>query len=568
MRPQKLTRIFAVAALACLIGACVPSAAENPSQLQALNPVQDASATYPVQGVVLNSLTHQPIPRALVDATTDATLTDGDGHFELNLPAGVMQITTRRPGYISDGRSTHAVRVAPEMPGLTFYLSPTATITARVTLSTGEDASAISFTVFRRGSFNGHERWSQQGNAVTNSEGILRIEDIESPASYILCSSPSHDLTTSLPTSADVTFGFPSICYPETFSSAADTSNLSSANLLNVAPGQQAEVSITLTREPFYRTSIAVPDHSPAQGVYVQIRDAGGRPLEYWSHWNPQQGIAQVSLPNGQYYAEARSNGATSSYGRVDFKVANAPISGLSMMLHPLRPLLVHLHRDFTVTDPQSIAIGNGGSPDGNAGLNLNLANVDSLAGEMGGGLQPARGATDPNLFQVENVVPGRYWVETFPFSGYVTSITSGGVDLARQPLVIGTGDTAAPIEVTLRNDGGQIKGTINQPQTSSAAPTPELNTTFIYAIPAFPTTSPLQRTESQNALPFVFSNLAPGRYKIVATDKEIDPNDTLQLAPYAARGQAVTIQSSGTENLQLDIVPAFPASASEGSDQ
>jgi len=48
---------------------------------QPLNPlpIQDAAATYPVQGVVLNTLTHQPIARVLVDASTDATLTDGDG---------------------------------------------------------------------------------------------------------------------------------------------------------------------------------------------------------------------------------------------------------------------------------------------------------------------------------------------------------------------------------------------------------------------------------------------------------------------------------------------------------
>ena len=564
----------------------IPCAAQDLSQpdlsqpdlSQPLNPLptqnsstptnQDPAATYPVQGVVLNTLTHQPIARVLVDAIEDATLTDGDGHFELKLPAGQRLINIRRPGYSGDRLdSVHMVRVAPEMPGFTFNLTPTATITAHVSLSTGEDAGAISFTVFRRGSFNGHVRWSQQGNANTNSEGILRIEDVESPASFVLCSAPSHDRNIAMPTSPDVTYGLPSVCYPDAFASSPDNSAISSANLLNLVLGQQAEATITLTREPFYRVSIAVPNHPASQGVYVQVRDAGGRPLEYWSHWNPQQGVAEINLPDGQYSAELRSNGATPSYGRVDFKVTNAPVSGLTAMLIPMHPLLVHVHRDFTVTDPQ--ANGNvlagilASRPEANAGVNLNLANVNSLAGDAGGGLQPAKGASDPTLFQLENISPGRYWVETFPFEGYVTSITSGGVDLTRQPLVIGAGDTVAPIEITLRNDGGQIKGSLNQSQSTSPA-SAELSTTYIYAIPAFPTTTPLQRTESQNGLPFSFANLTPGAYKVVATDKEIDPNDTAQLAPYAAKGQDVTIEASGTENLQLDIVPT-PSTASTG---
>jgi hypothetical protein len=580
---SKPGRILAAAALACIecISLTCPgqNLAQNPAQNLAQNPGQDPgplprqdpAPTYPVQGVVLNSLTRQPIPRALVDAATDATLTDGEGRFELNLPAGIAQITTRRPGYASDARNaTHAVRVDASTPSLSFSLTPFATITGRVILSTGEEASGIAVSAFRRSTFNGHDRWNRQNNAMTNSEGVFRIEDIEAPVAYVLCTEPSHDRANSIPGSARATFGYPSVCYPEAFSSSE---TISSANLLNLTPGQQAAINIALAREPFYRVSVAVLNHPATQGVYMEIHDSGGRHVDYWSRWNPQQGIVQVDLPNGQYYAEVRSNGPVSVYGRVDFKVANAPLSGLSVTLVPLHPLLVRVHRDFTATDPQTNGTAfvhgglQGGAPERNAGLNLSLAGADSLAGEMGGGLQPAKGATDPNLFEIENISPGRYWIETFPFEGYIASITSGGVDLTRQPMVIGSGDTAAPIDVELRNDGGQIKGTINQPPAQSAS-AGELSTTYLYALPAFPTTSLPQRTESRNGLPFTFTNLAPGPYKIVATAQEIDPNDSAQLSPYAAKGQPVTIQPGGTENLQLDVIPSIAATSAGSEDQ
>jgi len=498
--------------------------------------------------MILNSVTRQPIPRVLVDGTSDATLTDGEGHFELHLPAGPTQISLHRPGYIANNtESAHAARIGAKMPSLTFYLTPTATITGHVTLSTGEDASGITFIAYRRSLVNGHLRWSQQASASTNSEGIFRIEDINAPAAYALCSVPSHNRLSTVHTSL-TSYGFPSVCYPEAFSATTD---IPSANLLNLTAGQQADINIALNRERFYRVTIDVPNHPAAQGVFVQIHDASGRALEYHSHWNPQQGIAEASLPNGQYFAEVRSNGETSSYGRVDFKVANAPVSGLSAMLIPLRPIPVRIDREFSATTVNPAVPAREGS---NPGLNLNLTNVDSLAGDFGG-LQPAQGAADNSLFSMPNVPPGSYWLQTTPFEGYVASITSGGVDLTRQPLVIGLGDTTPPIDITLRNDGGQIHGLVTLPQATSAANSGEIAIAYIYAIPQFPTTSPAIVSQQQLTSSFTIGNLTPGPYKVAACDQAHDPSDLLALAACIAKAQDVTIQAGGTENLQLELL-------------
>jgi hypothetical protein len=60
---------------------------------------QTTPAMFTVSGVVKNSLTGQPIPRALVNAQTDAVLTDSEGRFELRLQEGGAWLQVRRPGY-------------------------------------------------------------------------------------------------------------------------------------------------------------------------------------------------------------------------------------------------------------------------------------------------------------------------------------------------------------------------------------------------------------------------------------------------------------------------------------
>ena len=329
------------------------------------------SARYPVHGVVLNSLTHEPIPRALVENNFAAELTDGDGRFELSLPDATLQITVRRPGYNARGQDqNHTVKVSPNTPELTFYLTPQATITGHVTLSTGEPADGITFLAYRKAIVEGRERWEVGNSASTDSEGTFRMANLATPGLWVLCSVPSQEhlglgagdvldaILDRLPASegariagaltpAASTPGYPSICYPGPIPASGD---VAPANALTLAPGQQAEVEITLTRQPFYHVAIGIPNAAGAAGVGVDIRDPSGRTLEFSTEWNSRKALAEVYLPSGQYYAEARSQGQINGYGRLDFRVGGAAVTGLSMMLLQSRPISVEIHKEFVAT--------------------------------------------------------------------------------------------------------------------------------------------------------------------------------------------------------------------------
>jgi hypothetical protein len=178
----------------------------------------------------------------------------------------------------------------------------------------------------------------------------------------------------------------------------------------------------------------------------------------------------------------------------------------------------------------------------------------------MGSGLSQRRGTTDKSLFEMENILPGRYWVQTTPYQGYISSVTSGGADLTREPLIVGPGSPTAPIQIVLRKDGGEIHCTVNPTQTSaSGPPLGEMSTSFVYAIPDSQNGSQIPQTALQGPGTVVLANLAPGRYRLIALEKyvDIEAASPTELARLAALGKSVTIEAGGINNIELDVIPA-----------
>jgi hypothetical protein len=513
---------------------------------------QEPPVTFAVRGVVLNSVSREPVARALVDGHGDAILTDAEGRFALNLPGGDTQIEVRRPGYNS--KSQHLVQAGKEMPDLTFYLTPQASIAGHVLLSGGRDADGIRIMAYHRIVANGRENWMLKGSFVADSDGGFRIVDLDAPGYYLLCSVPKQDENPST-AAARGSFGYPSVCYP----GGAD---ISSSALLALVPGQQAQVDINLTWQPFFPIAIAVSNHAQGVAPSIQIRDPSGRAIGLAVKWNKQQGLAEVNLPSGFYYAEARSQGEIPSYGRTDFQVMDRPVSGLSLVVLPLRPIEVRIRREFTesgISAPPSSLQGDSMG----TGVSLTLAPLSSpIAGIGGAGrLRPVAGSSDHGLFEMNGVVPGTYNVQTTASLGYVSSISSGAVDLAHEPLVIGPGNSTALIEITLRNDSGSISGTVNPPSSMGDAPINsgpgELGTIHVYAIPLFQSSSQIASKTIQSGNHFNIANLAPGSYAVLAFDKqqEIDASDPQQLSRFVSKGQVVVVPASGSANVQLDLI-------------
>ena len=101
-----------------------------------------------IYGTVLNSVTHEPIGRALVSSRDNrlATLTDGEGHFEFELPRqeerdpqnppSIAWLTARKPGFL-ENQNPDVQAAATLGHEITLWLAPEGIIKGRITFPRG-----------------------------------------------------------------------------------------------------------------------------------------------------------------------------------------------------------------------------------------------------------------------------------------------------------------------------------------------------------------------------------------------------------------------------------------------
>ena len=292
----------------------------------------------------------------------------------------------------------------------------------------------------------------------------------------------------------------------------------------------------------------------------LQLLGEDGVPLQLAVQWNAQNRQASARLPDGQYSMVAELNGQTPLSGRTDFQMAGAPLGGLSITILPLLPIAVNVLRDFVpgqshvfdrVQGPAALP-ESAGYPA--IGLILEPADGQSSGGST---LRSSPGSLDRSSLQLVGTEPGRYWVQVYAQAGYVSAVTSGGVDLEREPLVVGPGGASQPIEVTVRNDPGQIGCTVRTNATQAAAVAAGgPSVAFVYAIPQLQTTQMPPQIGAPLNVEALMTPVPPGTYRVIALDQSIniDEVDKQDMERYSSKGQTVTVEAGGKATVSLSI--------------
>lgn len=530
-----------------------------------LSPAQQSGFT--VRGTVLDSVTKQPIARALVQLDdNDAMLTDVNGNFEFT---GVQtqggRIQVRRPGYVSNIQSesmsldvpvsSFFVALSSSMAPLQLLLTPEAILIGQISLPNSEPASRVRVSAYRKGVENGRPMWRMAGNAVTNSEGIFRIASLPA-GSYLLYVRPHADRPTA--PGEKPFLGYASVYFP----GATDASG---AGVISLATGEHQQIYTTLLRQTFYPVSIHIANAEPGKFVSVEIRDSGGQQAGSSLVYDSQKQTTRMDLPNGRYVLNARMfrPGFGSQFpllGHAEFSVSGRP-AYLDVSIFPMAAIPVILREEFTAAGTRpTYRLAHSGSNNPNINLSFVPAGVQFLNEVFGNRVEAAPGSNDGSSLQLEGVPPGKYWVEARTYGAYVSSISSGGDDLSQTPITIGAGGSSAPIEITLRDDTGTLNGTISRGPGSSGGETPRA---WIYAIPLFSTVSELPSTISTSAGKFTFYALAPGAYRVIACDSPhaIAFHTSEGVAAWAGKGRVVTLEPGGTAHVELDVAPTAEGS-------
>ena len=197
---------------------------------------QTRAGNFGLSGTVVNSLTGEPVRRALVqvsDANGAAAVTDDTGHFQLSgLKEGQAFVTVMKPGFgDADTPQTNVVQVGKDAPAVILKIAPAAAISGRVTTIDEQPLEGFQVHLIAKRNVAGHATWVDIPNqARTNDEGEYRISALSAGTYYVAV---DHGTETRLsqrgvPNAREE--GFPKVFYP-------GVSELSAATPLEVRRG-------------------------------------------------------------------------------------------------------------------------------------------------------------------------------------------------------------------------------------------------------------------------------------------------------------------------------------------
>ena len=574
-------------ALISSCGLCV-SAQEPQQQPDAAPATQHQTPVATVHGVVRNIASGAPLPRALVRVSGDANtgaLTDGEGRFEIfDVPVGAQEFEVIKPGFVDElaqlaGASSriesrnfaHNAIVELEMPDLVFAMTPTNAIRGQILLSTGEPAEGIGVSLLKQTVQNGRASWATQTHVTTNSEGAYRFGSL-TDGTYVVVTDPAMD--TESPAALIANGGAAKESrggYASQFYSQAH--DLAGAARIQLQGGTTAEADLSLTLEPFHSVtaSLLLPAEvqprqsapgTPGVNYGTIITDSEGHQLPYTAQYDQAAHTMQAWLPDGSYTLlasaavprTARSgNGPPSVFidrpsfaGSVDFSVAGRWIGNLRIPLAEARPTPVEVN----------LVRSNAASSQSSTQVVLTITQSAGSPGDIIPSVY-AEGRIDAAL-KMTYSPPGQYWVDTNLTGKQVceSSLTAGGVNLALEPLTIGSGGSTPPVSLTLRDDCASL--TLNLPAALSTHTAGEEPFLTVYVVPDFDSTVDVipETLRPSTGGAITLHALTPGSYHVYSFDKPmaLAYRNKDVLSALADHAQPVELSPGSTASLVLEV--------------
>ncbi len=559
-----------------------------------------------VHGIVVNSVTHEPIGRALVYSPDNhfATMTDGDGRFEFNFaPAEVDKnqgdtsesanlsgtsrrtpctdgscstssysyrpnpLMARKPGFLNDQNGIQNLQSETAGKEITIPLTPEALVVGRVVLASSEASDSIQLELYRRQVQDGRAHWIPAGSTSSRSNGEFRFAELAAGSYKLL----TRELMDRDPLTFDPhgqLYGYPPIYFP-------NATDFAAGQTIQLAAGQIFPANISVVRHAYYPVKVAVVHLPTDSGINVVVSVQGHRGPGYALDYNFEERMIEGSLPNGNYTLEASSFGPNAASGLLNISVNGATVEGPRMIMVPNGSISVNVKEEFTArgeTGSQDVMMINddtGIKRGPRTYLNLHLEPADDFGEERAASLRPPSGAEDDSL-AIDGVPLGRYWVRANSSRGFVASITSGTTDLQHQPLVVGVGGSSAPIEITMRDGSAEVDGTIQVAAASfggtggttaapnGAAPASHETSTHVYFVPLPDSSGEFRDVWVSPDGKFSPQQFAPGTYRVLAFDH---PEETLEyrnpqaMRAYDAKGQLLRLVAGQKEHLQLQLI-------------
>jgi hypothetical protein len=347
-----------------------------------------------------------------------------------------------------------------------------------------------------------------------------------------------------------------------------DAHDFAGASRIRLSGGSQAEANFSLTLEAFYpvaafggsTTGDSAAGKMSAAATAV-IMDASGDPLPYFPQYDETTHSMQVSLPDGTYSMLIHTGFQIESFGKesrrsgglagaVQFTVAGHAVSGLRIPLATPQAGTVRL-RFVHSADSKA-----GTSPTDNAG-NLVVLSLDPAVSAAQAGSESTwsmESSQDAITFTAQ---PGSYWVSATlpPKDMCAGSLIAGGLNLAREPLVLSLATAPPPMELALRDDCATL--TLSLPPALAAFLPGEEPSYTVYVVPDFDTAQdiPPMAVHLSSGPTLTVDSLTPGSYHVYVFDSPVhlEYRNPAALSALPNPGQQVTLAPGTTANLLLE---------------
>jgi hypothetical protein len=332
-----------------------------------------------------------------------------------------------------------------------------------------------------------------------------------------------------------------------------------------LAPGETFQATMSPVKRAYYPVHLGLTNPL-ANGISVTVWPEGHPGPGYSLGYNPQEAAIQGSLPDGIYTVQAKVYGPTMMACSTNFTVRGAPVAGPAVTLLQGTSITVSVREEFqhTQTGPGSgIFISGPTAVPQNSRrptyLQVNLVPDEefSLASQVS--LRPPVDENDESLV-IENVLPGRYRVSANTGLGYVSAITSGSTDLLQKPLVVGAGGTIPAMEITVRDDGAELEGTVDSSKSSAAATVPPGRfggpQDIVYVVPTDGMDSRTKVTAINPDGSFAISQIAPGTYHVLAIENQ-QPVSEEWLKQHESKVQVLRLVAGQKEHMRLSLIKA-----------
>jgi prepilin-type processing-associated H-X9-DG protein len=532
-----------------------------------------------VHGLVRNVISGEPLARALVRIEGDAAtgvLTDGDGRFEIaDVPTGPQIFDVIKPGFLDSSANvgnseewgnprdfSHNVIVAANMPELDFYMRPVNSIRGQIQLSTGDPAQGINVALVRRSVQDGRAIWQQAAMAPTNTEGIYRFGELPD-GTYAVYTTPAmdSDMAANVVENGSgnkvARQGYASLFYP-------DSRDLAGAAKIHLSGGEQAQANISLALEPFHSVTAIVTmpgaGRNLGEDVTAQVTDTQGRVLPYSAQYDGSTHRVQAVLPDGSYSFVANLIPASALNGMQGGGGGQIPavMSGSASFAVSGRAV-DHLRIPISRAGDSSVQVmltheqagtGQIGDPE----INITLT-------QGGGSVEDAMIALFADghvskLIQTQHPPAGSYWVHTniAPKTLCESSLTAGGANLAREPLVIGDSHTAgAPLVLSLRDDCAKLTLILPASVTMSAG----IERFFtVYVVPDFDSTEDVvpQTLRLSTGGRITMTGLTPGNYHVYTFDHPVELEYRNPTVLGSLPSQAVSVAPASETEITVEV--------------